>query len=82
MKKISLAAIATLIALSSAASAQSFDLNAMPLGKFPNAKLDMSETGSIAKDKVLIRKVKVNGETVTQYYTVAEDGSTVVISQE
>jgi ribosome-associated protein YbcJ (S4-like RNA binding protein) len=81
MKRISLAAIASLIALSSAAQAQSIDLNAMPLGSFPT-KLDTSETGSIAKDKVLVRKVKVNGETVTQYYTIAEDGSTVVISQE
>jgi ribosome-associated protein YbcJ (S4-like RNA binding protein) len=81
MKKISLAAIASLIALSSAAHAQNIDLNSMPLGNFPT-NLDRSETGSIAKDKVLMRKVKVNGETVTQYYTVAEDGSTVVISQE
>jgi ribosome-associated protein YbcJ (S4-like RNA binding protein) len=81
MKRISLAAIASLIALSSAAQAQSIDLNSMPLGSFPT-KLDTSETGSIAKDNVLVRKVKVNGETVTQYYTIAEDGSTVVISQE
>jgi hypothetical protein len=82
MKKISLAAIASLIALSGSAFAQSFDINSMPLGNIPTAKVDLSETGSIAKDKVLMRKVKVNGETVTQYYTVAEDGSTVVISQE
>lgn len=81
MKRISLVAIASLIALSSAAHAQNIDLNSMPLGNFPT-KLDRSETGSIAKDKVLMRKVKVNGETVTQYYTVAEDGSTVIISQE
>jgi ribosome-associated protein YbcJ (S4-like RNA binding protein) len=81
MKRISLVAIASLIALSSAAQAQSIDLNAMPLGSF-STKLDSSETGSIAKDKVLMRKVTVNGETVTQYYTIAEDGSTVLISQE
>jgi ribosome-associated protein YbcJ (S4-like RNA binding protein) len=81
MKRISLIAIASLIALSSAAQAQAIDLNSMPLGSF-STKLDTSETGSIAKDKVLVRKVKVNGETVTQYYTIAEDGSTVVISQE
>ena len=82
MKKISLAVIASLIALSSAAHAQNFDINSMPLGNIPNAKLDMSETGSVAKDKVLTRKAKVNGEIVTQYYTIAEDGSTVLISQE
>jgi ribosome-associated protein YbcJ (S4-like RNA binding protein) len=81
MKKISLAAIATLVALSSAVQAQTIDINSMPLGNFPT-KLDMAETGSIAKEKVLMRKVNVNGETVTQYYTVAEDGSTVVVSQE
>jgi hypothetical protein len=82
MKKISLAAIASFLALSSGAFAQNFDINSMPLGNIPAKKLDMSETGSIAKDKVLMRKVKVNGETVTQYYTVAEDGSTVIVSQE
>jgi ribosome-associated protein YbcJ (S4-like RNA binding protein) len=82
MKKISLAAIASLIALSSAAFAQTIDINSMPLGNIPTKNLDMSETGSVTKDKVLMRKVKVNGETVTQYYKVAKDGSTVVISQE
>jgi hypothetical protein len=81
MKKISLVAIASLLTLSSAASAQSFDINAWPLGSIPSAT-DKTPTGSIAAKKLFKRQIERDGATVTQYYTVAGDGSAVVVSEE
>jgi hypothetical protein len=81
MKKTSLVAIASLLALSSAASAQSFDINTMPLGDIP-AKMDNAPTGSIAAKKVFERTIKRDGVKVTQYYTIAKDGSDMVLSEE
>ncbi len=81
MKKIPLAAIATLIALSSAASAQSFDINSMPLGNIPTAT-DNTRTGAVAARKVFKREIERDGARLIQYYTLASDGSAVVISEE
>jgi hypothetical protein len=81
MKKISLVAIASLIALSGAASAQSFDINTMPLGNIPSAT-DNVPTGSVAAKKVFKRQIERDGASVVQYYTVASDGSAVVVSEE
>jgi hypothetical protein len=81
MKKFSLIAFASLIALSSAAQAQSFDLNSMPLGNVPQ-KLDSAETGSIAAKKVFVRTIDRDGTTVTQRYTVANDGAVTIISEQ
>jgi hypothetical protein len=80
MKKTSFVAIASLIALSSAASAQSFDLNAMPLGNIP-AVTDKSSTGSIAARKVFERIIKRDGATLTQYYAIAANGTEKVLSE-
>ena len=79
MKKISLIAAASLIALSSAASAQSFDLNAMPLGQFPSLT-DKTSTGSIGsplKKRIIVR----DGASVTQYFTVGENGDVTIVSE-
>lgn len=81
MKKLSLIALASLIALSSAASAQSFDLNSMPLGEFPS-RLDATETGSVAQRKVFIRTIDRDGISVTQRYTVTNDGAVTIISEQ
>jgi hypothetical protein len=80
MKKILLVAIASLLALSGAAGAQSFDINTMPLGDIP-AKMDNAPTGSIAAKKVFARTINRDGVSVTQYYTIAKDGSDVVLSE-
>jgi hypothetical protein len=80
MKKTSLVAIASLIALSSAASAQSFDINTMPLGNIP-AVTDKAPTGSIAARKVFQRTVKRDGATLTQYYAIAANGTEKVLSE-
>lgn len=79
MKKISLVALGALIALSGAASAQSFDINAMPLGQFPSMT-DTVATGSIGnplKKRVIVR----DGANVTQFYTVDDDGDVKVVSE-
>jgi hypothetical protein len=79
MKKISLLALASLIALSGVASAQSFDLNAMPLGQFPSVT-DKVSTGSIGaplKKRVIVR----DGANVTQFYTVDDNGDVTVVSE-
>ncbi len=79
MKKISLIALSTLIALSGAASAQSFDINAMPLSQFPVAT-DMNATGSIGhplKKRMIVR----DGANVTQFYTVDDNGDVKVVSE-
>jgi hypothetical protein len=81
MKKISLIAFASLIALSSAAQAQTIDLNSMPLGSFP-PNLDSAETGSIAAKKVFIRTIDRDGTSVTQRYTVANDGAVTIVSEQ
>lgn len=81
MRKISFAALASLIAISSAAQAQSIDLNSMPLGNVPQ-KLDAAETGSIASGKVLFRTIERDGVSLTQRYTVAEDGKETVLSEQ
>ena len=80
MKKLTLVTFASLIALSSAAQAQSFDLNSMPLGKFPSG-LDATETGSVAPRKVFIRTIDRDGLSVTQRYTVANDGAVTIVSE-
>jgi hypothetical protein len=81
MKRLTLVAIAALTALSSAAQAQSIDLNSMPLGNVP-AKLDSAETGSIPTRKVLVRTIDRDGQSITQRFTVANDGSVTIISEE
>jgi hypothetical protein len=81
MKKISLVAIASLLALSGAAGAQSFDINTMPLGNIPSAT-DNAPTGSIAAKKVFKRQIVRDGARMAQYYTLATDGSAVVVSEE
>ena len=79
MKKISLAAIASLLALTSISSAQSFDVNSMPLGNIPT-HLDATPTGSVQAKNVFMRKVKRDGASLVQYYTIAKDGSIKVLS--
>jgi hypothetical protein len=79
MKKISLLALASLVALSGFASAQSFDINAMPLGQFPTVA-DTVSTGSIGaplKKRVIVR----DGANVTQFYTVDENGDVKIVSE-
>ena len=79
MKKISLIALSFLIAVSGAASAQSFDLNAMPLGQFPSVT-DKTSTGSIGaplKKRVIVR----DGESITQFFTVGENGDVTIVSE-
>lgn len=79
MKKISLIAIASLIAVSGVASAQSFDINAMPLGQF-SSMTDKTATGSIGaplKKRVIVR----DGVNVTQYYNVDENGKVTIVSE-
>jgi hypothetical protein len=77
MKKISLIAIASLIAVSGVANAQSFDLNAMPLGQFPSMT-DKVSTGSIGaplKKRVIVR----DGANVTQFFTVDDNGDMTIV---
>ena len=79
MKKISLIALSALIAVSGAASAQTFDINAMPLGQFPSMT-DNASTGSIGtplKKRVIVR----DGANVTQFYTVNDNGDVKVVSE-
>ncbi len=79
MKKISLIALSTLIALSGAASAQSFDINTMPLSQFPSMT-DNASTGSIGyplKKRVIVR----DGANVTQFYTVDDNGDVKIVSE-
>ena len=81
MKRFSLIAFAALIALSSAAQAQFIDLNSMPLGNVA-PKLDSAETGSIPAKKVFVRTIDRDGTSVTQRYTVANDGAVTIISEQ
>lgn len=79
MKKITLTALAALIAFSGVASAQAFDINAMPLGNFP-AMTDKASTGSIGhalKKRVIVR----DGAKITQFFTVDANGDVTVISE-
>ena len=79
MKKTSLIALSLLIAASGAASAQSFDLNSMPLGQFPSAT-DNTATGSIGaplKKRMIVR----DGVNVTQLFTVDENGDVRIVSE-
>ncbi len=80
MKKSIIAAIA-LLSLSGAALADSFDINSMPLSSIKPA-LDNGATGSVAAKKVFSRQIVRDGAGVTQYYTLAKDGSKVVLSEE
>jgi hypothetical protein len=80
MKKPIIAAIA-LLSLAGAAHADAFSVNSLPLSGF-TAKTDAVETGSVAAKKVFMRKVTRDGASVTQYYTLAKDGSAVVFSEE
>lgn len=79
MKKILIATVA-LLSLAGVAQADGFDLNSMPLSGF-TPKLDAASTGSIAPGKVFVRKVKHDGVSVTQYYTIAKDGAVEVLSE-
>ncbi len=79
MKKISLVAFASLIALSGVAGAQSFDINAMPLSSIPTAT-DNTATGSIGapvKKRVVVR----DGVKVTQLFTVDQNGDLNIVSE-
>ncbi len=79
MKKISLIAISTLIALSGAANAQAFDINTLPFSQIP-AMTDNASTGSIGaplKQRVIVR----DGAKVTQFYTVDDNGAVTVVSE-
>lgn len=80
MKKSLIAAIA-LLSLAGAAQADAFDLNSMPMPGF-TAKTDNVATGSVAAKKVYSRKVTRDGAQVTQYYTLAKDGTAKVFSEE
>ena len=80
MKKISFVALASLIALSGTASAQTFDLNAMPLSNIPT-RVDKVPTGSIAANRLLVRNVIRHRVSYAQYYTVNDDGSIEVVSE-
>ena len=80
MKKITLSALAALIAFSGAASAQAFDINAMPLSNIP-AMTDKASTGSIGhalKKRVIVR----DGAKVMQFFTVDANGDVTVVSEE
>ncbi len=80
MKKFSLITLATLVALTGAANAQTgFDLNAMPLGQFPTA-IDKAPTGSIGQ-KLQKRVITRDGQSVTQYFTVDESGEVTIVSE-
>lgn len=79
MKKYALVTLSALIASISFASAQTFDLNSMPLGQFPSST-DASPTGSIGvqlKKRVVVR----DGETITQYFNVDTEGKIVIVSE-
>jgi hypothetical protein len=80
MKRIMLITLASLIALTSAARAQTgFDLNAMPLGEFPTT-IDKARTGSIGthvQKRIIIR----DGASFTQFFTVDENGKMAIISE-
>ena len=80
MKK-SIIAAAALLAMSGAALANSFDVNSMPLGSFKPA-LDDGATGSTGAKKVFKREIMRDGAPMIQYYTLAKDGSAIVISEE
>ena len=80
MRKTIAAAIA-LLSFAGAAQADAFSVNSLPLSGF-TAKTDAVETGSVAAKKVFMRKVTRDGASVTQYYTLAKDGSAVVFSEE
>ncbi len=79
MKKTIIAAIA-LLSFAGAAHADDFSVNSLPLSSF-SAKTDAVETGSVAAKKVFKRIVTRDGASVTQYYTVAADGSQSVLSE-
>lgn len=80
MRNTIIAAI-TLLAFAGAAHADAFSVNSLPLSGF-TAKTDSVETGSVASKKVFKRTVTRDGAAVTQYYTIAKDGSAAVISEE
>lgn len=80
MKKTSFVALASLIALSGTASAQTFDLNAMPLSNIPT-RLDRVPTGLIAANRLLVRNVTRDAVSYSQYYTLNDDGSIEVVPE-
>ena len=79
MKKIVFATLAALISLQGVASAQSFDLNSLPLGQFPTAT-DSESTGSIGA-RLLKRVVLHDGASYTQFYTIDADGQENIVSE-
>ena len=80
MKTFAIATFTALFALQGAAFAQSFDLNAMPLGQFPVAADTMS-TGSVGA-RLLKRVVAHDGASYVQFYTVDADGRETIVSEE
>jgi hypothetical protein len=80
MRKTIIAVIAAL-SFVGAAHADAFSVNSLPLSGF-TAKTDNVETGSVAAKKIFKRVVTRDGAAVTQYYTLAKDGSAVVFSEE
>ena len=80
MKKSIISAIA-LLSFASAAHADAFSVNTLPLSGF-TAKTDSVATGSVTAKKVFKRVVMRDGAALTQYYTLAKGGAAVVISEE
>lgn len=80
MNKIMMITLASLIALTGAANAQTgFDLNAMPLGEFP-VTVDKAPTGSIGA-KLQKRVITRGGADVTQFFTIDESGKVTIVSE-
>lgn len=81
MKKISLVAISLLVAATGFASAQSFDINTMPLGNIPSASVDKASTGSIDAPSLQKRVIKRTGPDLVQYFTVDANGKETIVSE-
>lgn len=80
MKKFALVTLSALIASASIASAQSFDVSAMPLGQFP-AATDTAATGSIGA-QLNKRVVERGGVSITQFYKLDANGKAVIVSED
>ena len=81
MKNISLVAISLLVAATGVASAQSFDISAMPLGNIPSAVVDKASTGSIDAPRLQKRVIKRAGPDLVQYFTVDANGVETIVSE-
>lgn len=81
MKKISLVAISLLVAATGIASAQSFDINTLPLSSIPSTSVDKSATGSIDAPRLQKRVIKRAGPDLVQYFTVDANGVETIVSE-